>query len=98
MTDNSNDVSTAPPAPRLRLGLPQGSLQDATIRMMHRAGWSINVSARSYYPTVDDDELQVVLLRAQEIPRYVQDGVLDCGITGYDNVVETQADVHQVAE
>lgn len=83
---------------RLRLGLPKGSLQDATIRMMGRAGWTINVSSRSYYPTVDDDELEIILLRAQEIARYVEDGVLDCGITGYDNVVENDADVHEVTE
>lgn len=66
--------------------------------MMRRAGWVVNVSERSYFPSVDDDELRIVLLRAQEIPRYVQDGVIDCGITGYDNVLENDADVHQVAE
>ena len=82
----------------LRLGLPKGSLQDATIRTMKRAGWNINVSERSYYPSVDDDELEIVLLRAQEIPRYVQDGVLDCGITGHDNVLECDADIHEIAE
>ena len=87
----------APPSV-LRLGLPKGSLQEATIRMMKRAGWSVNVSERSYFPTVDDDELEIVLLRAQEIPRYVNDGVLDGGITGYDNILETDADVHEVAE
>jgi ATP phosphoribosyltransferase len=85
-------------ARRVRIGLPKGSLQDATIRMMRRAGWSVNVSERSYYPAVDDEELEIVLLRAQEIPRYVQDGVLDCGITGHDNVIENDADVHEVAE
>jgi ATP phosphoribosyltransferase len=83
---------------RVRLGLPKGSLQDATIRMMRRAGWSVNVSERSYYPAVDDEELEIVLLRAQEIPRYVQDGVLDCGITGHDNVIESDSDVHEVTE
>jgi ATP phosphoribosyltransferase len=83
---------------KLRLGLPKGSLQEATIRMMRRAGWVVNVSERSYFPSVDDDELEIVLLRAQEIPRYVHDGVLDCGITGYDNVLENAADVHEVAE
>ncbi len=91
VSDNSNGR-------RLRLGLPKGSLQDATIRMMGRAGWTINVSSRSYYPTVDDDELEIILLRAQEIARYVEDGVLDCGITGFDNVVECGADVHEVTE
>lgn len=84
--------------PRLRVALPKGSLQEATIRMMRRAGWVVSVSERSYYPAVDDEELQIVLLRAQEIPRYVQDGVIDCGVTGYDNVLECDADVHQVAE
>ena len=83
---------------RLRLGLPKGSLQEATIRMMKRAGWSVNVSDRSYTPTVDDDDLDIFLMRAQEIPRYVHDGVLDAGITGWDNVLENQAQVHQVAE
>jgi ATP phosphoribosyltransferase len=85
-------------ARRLRLGLPKGSLQEATIRMMGRAGWNINVSSRSYYPTVDDDELEIILLRAQEIARYVEDGVLDCGVTGYDNVLESASDVHEVTE
>jgi ATP phosphoribosyltransferase len=84
--------------PQLRLGLPKGSLQEATLRMMKRAGWNINVSARSYYPAVDDDELTIVLLRAQEIARYVEDGVLDCGITGYDNVLECDADIHEITE
>ena len=83
---------------KLRLGLPKGSLQDATIRMMRRAGWVVNVSNRSYFPSVDDDELEIVLLRAQEIPRYVHDGVLDCGIAGYDNVLESDADVEEIAE
>ena len=85
-------------AQQLRIGLPKGSLQDATIKMMKRAGWNINVSERSYFPSSDDDELTIVLLRAQEIPRYVQDGVLDCGITGYDNVLECDADVQEIAE
>lgn len=83
---------------QLRIGLPKGSLQDATLRMMKRAGWNINVSSRSYYPTVDDDELTIILLRAQEIARYVEDGILDCGITGYDNILECDADIHEVAE
>lgn len=85
-------------ARQLRIGLPKGSLQDATIKMMKRAGWSINVSDRSYFPSSDDEDLTIVLLRAQEIPRYVQDGVLDCGITGYDNVLECAADIHEIAE
>lgn len=82
----------------MRLGIPKGSLQDATLRMMRLAGWQIHVSERSYFPAVNDDELSIILLRAQEIPRYVADGVLDCGITGYDNVVESDVDVQEVAE
>jgi len=85
-------------ARQLRIGLPKGSLQDATIKMMKRAGWNINVSDRSYFPSSDDDDLTIVLLRAQEIARYVEDGVLDCGITGYDNVLECGANIHEVAE
>jgi ATP phosphoribosyltransferase len=78
--------------------LPKGSLQEATFSLFKRAGWNFRSSARSYQPVVDDPDLDPVLLRAQEIPRYVHSGVLDAGITGYDNVVECDADVHQVAE
>lgn len=91
-------LSTENSTRQLRIALPKGSLQDATIRMMKRAGWNINVSDRSYYPSVDDDDLSIVLLRAQEIPRYVEDGVLDCGITGHDNVLECDAQIHEIAE
>ena len=83
---------------KLRIGLPKGSLQEATFNLFKRAGWNFRTSARSYQPIVDDPELDPVLLRAQEIPRYVHTGVLDAGITGYDNVVECEADVHEVAE
>jgi len=88
----------APASRRVRLGLPKGSLQDATIRTMRRAGWNISVSERSYFPSVNDDDLEIVLLRAQEIPRYVAEGVLDAGITGFDNVLENEVDVHEVCE
>ncbi len=83
---------------KLRIGLPKGSLQEATFNLFKRAGWNFRSSARSYQPVVDDADLEPVLLRAQEIPRYVHSGVLDAGITGYDNVVECEADVHEVAE
>jgi ATP phosphoribosyltransferase len=73
-------------------------LQDATFALFKKAGWDFRVSSRSYQPVVDDAEIDPVLLRAQEIPRYVDAGVLDAGITGYDNVVECEAIVHQVAE
>ena len=83
---------------KLRIGMPKGSLQDATFALFKKAGWDFRVSARSYQPVVDDDELEPVLLRAQEIARYVAAGVLDVGLTGHDNVVESEADVHEVSE
>lgn len=82
----------------LKLGIPKGSLQDATAELFRRAGYKIGVSSRSYYPTIDDDEIECLLIRAQEMARYVEDGVLDCGLTGHDWVVETGADVHEVTE
>src|SRR6266850_2904299 len=82
----------------LRLGLPKGSLQDATIEKMARAGYHISVTARSYIPYVDDEELEVRLIRAQEISRYVEHGYLDCGITGYDWIQENGSKVHEVGE
>lgn len=82
----------------LRLGLPAGSLQEATADLFRRAGYKITYVNRSYYPVIDDDEIECVLIRAQEMARYVQDGVLDAGLTGYDWIVETNADVVEVAE
>ena len=82
----------------LRFGLPKGSLQEATIQKMAKAGFNIQVSSRSYLPYVDDDELEVRLIRAQEISRYVDHGYLDCGITGLDWIVENGSDVHEVGE
>ena len=86
-------------APRkLRLGLPKGSLQDATIEKMGKAGWNISVSSRSYEPYVDDAELTIRLIRAQEISRYVELGYLDAGITGFDWIQENHSKVHEVGE
>lgn len=82
----------------LRFGLPKGSLQDATIEKLAKAGWNIRVSSRSYTPYVDDKELEIRLIRAQEISRYVELGYLDCGITGLDWVHENGSDVHEVGE
>jgi ATP phosphoribosyltransferase len=82
----------------LRLGLPKGSLQDATLEKLARAGWSIQVSSRSYIPYVDDPELEVRLIRAQEISRYVEHGYLDAGITGHDWIQENGSDVREVGE
>ncbi|MDH4224656.1 MAG: ATP phosphoribosyltransferase [Deltaproteobacteria bacterium] len=82
----------------LKLGLPKGSLQDATVELFRRAGWKINISGRSYYPTIDDPALECTLLRAQEMARYVEQGLLDCGLTGYDWVMEYHSDVEIVAD
>ncbi len=83
---------------KLRFGLPKGSLQEATIEKMAKAGWNIQVSSRSYIPYVDDEELEIRLIRAQEISRYVEHGYLDCGITGHDWIMENNSKVHEVGE
>lgn len=80
----------------MRFGLPKGSLQEATLQKMAKAGFNISVSSRSYIPYVDDPELEIRLIRAQEISRYVEHGYLDCGITGYDWVQENSSKVHEV--
>jgi len=82
----------------LRLGLPKGSLQDATVQLFARAGWRITVNSRSYYPAIDDPEITCMLVRAQEMARYVETGALDAGITGRDWVLETGASVVEIAE
>lgn len=83
---------------KLKLGMPKGSLQEATFGLFKRAGWDFRATSRSYHPTCDDPEIEATLLRAQEIPRYVEAGVLDAGITGFDNVMECDSDVHEIAE
>jgi ATP phosphoribosyltransferase len=82
----------------LKLGIPKGSLENATVDLFRRAGFNIQVSSRSYFPAVDDPEIECMLIRAQEMARYVEDGVLDAGLTGYDWVVENDADVVTVAD
>lgn len=82
----------------LRLGLPKGSLQEATIEKMGKAGFNIQVSSRSYVPYVDDEELEIRFIRAQEISRYVEHGYLDAGITGYDWIRENGSKVHEIGE
>lgn len=84
--------------PTLNLGLPAGSLQEATAELFKKAGYKITYQSRSYYPAIDDNEIQCTLLRAQEMARYVQDGVLDCGLTGHDWVRENDARVVELAE
>jgi len=83
---------------QLRLGIPAGSLQEATAELFRKAGYKITFASRSYYPAIDDPEIHCTLIRAQEMPRYVQDGSLDCGLTGYDWVLENEAKVVELAE
>src|SRR3984885_1669943 len=82
----------------LKLGIPAGSLQEASAQLFQKAGYKITFASRSYYPAIDDPEIQCTLIRAQEMPRYVQDGSLDCGLTGYDWILENNAKVTEVAE
>ncbi|MBL8808589.1 MAG: ATP phosphoribosyltransferase [Planctomycetaceae bacterium] len=82
----------------LKLGIPAGSLQESTAALFSRAGYTIKFASRSYFPTVDDPEIECMLIRAQEMARYVENGILDAGITGFDWILETNADVHQVCE
>jgi ATP phosphoribosyltransferase len=80
----------------LKLGIPKGSLQDATVQLFGRAGWRISINARSYFPAIDDPEINCMLVRAQEMARYVESGALDAGITGRDWVLETGANVEEI--
>lgn len=83
---------------KLKLGIPKGSLQEATVRMFKKAGFYLGISERSYFPSIDDDEIECVLFRAQEMSRYVDDGILDAGITGNDWILENGSNVVRVAE
>ena len=82
----------------LRIGLPKGSLQESTLKLFRKAGYHINVSSRSYYPSFDDPEIESMLIRAQEMAGYVENGIIDCGLTGKDWIMEQNANVHEVAE
>ena len=85
-------------SPMLKLGIPAGSLKDATRELFERAGYRISFASRSYYPAIDDDEIDCMMIRAQEMARYIEQGVLDAGITGHDWVVETGANVREICE
>ena len=82
----------------LRLGLPKGSLQESTLKLFRKAGYHISISSRSYYPSFDDPEIEAMLIRAQEMAGYVENGIIDCGLTGKDWIMEQNASVHEVAE
>jgi ATP phosphoribosyltransferase len=83
---------------KLKLGLPKGSLQDATFKLFAQAGWSVRVDSRSYHPVIDDPEIEAILMRPQEIPRYLEDGVIDAGLTGWDWIKDNDVDVKEVCE
>ena len=83
---------------KLKLGIPKGSLQNATIALFKRSGWSINVNSRSYFPEIDDESIECAICRAQEMSRYVESGMLDAGLTGKDWIAENDSDVHVVAD
>jgi ATP phosphoribosyltransferase len=83
---------------KLKLGLPKGSLQEASLQLFRRAGYEITVNPRSYFPVIDDDEIECMLIRAQEMARYVEDGILDAGLTGKDWILENDAQVVEVAD
>ena len=82
----------------LKLGIPKGSLQEASLQLFRRAGYEITVNPRSYFPAIDDEEISCMLIRAQEMARYVEDGILDAGLTGKDWILENDSNVHEVAD
>jgi ATP phosphoribosyltransferase len=82
----------------LKLGIPKGSLEKATFELFEKAGFNVSGADRSYFPKIDDPQIQLILLRAQEMSRYVEDGVLDAGFTGYDWIIENASSVHEVCE
>src|SRR6202050_3385272 len=83
---------------KLKLGIPKGSLENATVDLFRRAGYSITTSSRSYFPSIDDPEIECMLIRAQEMARYVEDGILDAGLTGRDWVAGSEAQVEAIAD
>lgn len=91
-------MATKTPDDKLVLGIPKGSLQSSTLDLFARAGWNISVPSRSYFPTIDDGEMSAVMFRAQEMSRYVEDGVIDIGLTGYDWICENGSNVHEICE
>ena len=93
MSDSANEEG-----PKIRIGLPKGSLQETTAALFAKAGYDVRISGRSYYPSIDDSEIECILIRPQEMARYVEQGVLDCAITGRDWVIESGADVAELAD
>lgn len=99
-SDSSANASPSSSAAghKLRIGLPKGSLQETTTSLFAKAGYDVRISGRSYYPSIDDPEIECILIRPQEMARYVEQGVIDCAITGLDWVIESGADVAEIAD
>ena len=85
-------------SPKLKIAIPKGSLEESTYALFKRAGFTINVNPRSYIPSINDAEIEVILFRPQEMSRYVEDGVVDCGLTGHDWITENESDVVELCE
>ena len=83
---------------KLKLGIPKGSLQESTVKLFKKAGFTITIRGRSYFPSIDDEQMEIMLIRAQEMAIYVQKGILDTGLTGKDWIIECNADVVEAAE
>ncbi|MCF7790410.1 MAG: ATP phosphoribosyltransferase [Victivallales bacterium] len=84
--------------PKLTLGIPKGSLENSTVEMFEKAGYKIKINSRSYFPTINDEEIDCMLIRAQEMSRYIEEGILDCGLTGKDWIAENGSDVTEITE
>src|SRR5512143_3732259 len=97
-TRKQTPKAASPASPKLKLGLPKGSLQESTFKLFNKAGYRVQVGSRSYYPTIDDADFDCTLVRAQEMARYVDNGIFDVGLTGKDWILEQNADVVEVAE
>src|SRR5213593_4034910 len=98
MNADENSAGSEVGRVKLKLGIPKGSLENATIDLFRRAGFQITTSTRSYFPGIDDPEIECMLIRAQEMARYVEDGILDAGLTGRDWIEENESDVVAVAD
>ena len=83
---------------KLKLGIPKGSLENATLELFRKAGWEISISSRNYFPSIDDPDISCALVRAQEMARYLEAGVLDLGLTGYDWILENESKVEIVSD
>src|SRR3989338_4745081 len=83
---------------KLKIALPKGSLEEATYQLFKKAGFVINVGSRSYFPSIDDPELEVILFRPQEMSRYIEDGIIDCGLTGHDWILENESDIVELCQ